>query len=173
MLRDMSVSFAVAATGFLQIGTVQDPDFETEGSVIACLQDFRNMLMETKCQEQVHKMMALASEDIRFNQILSDACLSDRERFCKDTQQVTNCVCGEVNIAPAAFALPCMLLTCCERSCNVLLVLYSVKCASTHNPCHHRAPVSQVRSLACSSCNLRTRVVSNVDIDIPVIMTLD
>ena len=124
----MSVSFLVAAAGFSQTGSVQDPDFETEGSVIACLQDFRNMLMETKCQEQVHKMMALASEDIRFNQILSDACLSDRERFCKDTQQVAYCVCGEVSIVLAAFALPCMLLTCCERSCSVLLVLYSVKC---------------------------------------------
>lgn len=67
---------------------MQDQDYDSDVSVIACLQDFRNSLMDEGCQQQVHKLMSLASEDVRFNQILSEACLSDRERFCKDTQQV-------------------------------------------------------------------------------------
>ena len=87
---------------------VQDPDFETEGSVISCLQDFRDMLMESTCQDQVHKMMALAAEDIRFNQILSDACLPDRERFCKDTQQVTYRRCCSCQLV-----VLCIMLLCC------------------------------------------------------------
>ena len=32
--------------------------------------------------------MARASEDIRFNQMLSEACLTDREVHCNSTQQV-------------------------------------------------------------------------------------
>ena len=87
---------------------VQDPDFETEGSVISCLQDFRDMLMESTCQDQVHKMMALAAEDIRFNQILSDACLSDRERFCKDTQQVTYRLCCSCQLVVLCIMLLCL-----------------------------------------------------------------
>ena len=44
--------------------------------------------MNLQCKDQVHKVMARASEDIRFNQLLADACLNDREQFCGGTQQV-------------------------------------------------------------------------------------
>lgn len=55
---------------------------------MACLQDYRNSLFSSKCKDEVHKVMARASEDIRFNQMLSDACLTDREVHCNSTQQV-------------------------------------------------------------------------------------
>lgn len=55
---------------------------------MSCLQDSRDMLMNMQCREQVHKVMARASEDIRFNQMLADACFNDREQFCSTTQQV-------------------------------------------------------------------------------------
>ena len=61
---------------------------ESEGQIVSCLQDSRDMLMNMQCREQVHKVMARASEDIRFNQILADACFNDREQFCSTTQQV-------------------------------------------------------------------------------------
>ena len=60
-----------------------------EGQIIACLQDSRDMLLNPECADQVHKTMARASEDIRFNQMLADACLNDREQFCSSTQQVS------------------------------------------------------------------------------------
>ncbi|KAL0029670.1 hypothetical protein WJX79_001318 [Trebouxia sp. C0005] len=60
---------------------------ESEGQIVSCLQDSRDMLMNMQCQEQVHKVMARASEDIRFNQMLADACFNDREQFCSTTQQ--------------------------------------------------------------------------------------
>lgn len=55
---------------------------------MACLQDHRNTLIEGKCREEVHKAIARASEDIRFNQMLSEHCLHDRELHCNTTQQV-------------------------------------------------------------------------------------
>lgn len=70
-------------------GVVQELD-ESEGQIVSCLQDSRDMLMEPQCRDQVHKAMARASEDIRFNQMLADACLNDREQFCSGTQQVSS-----------------------------------------------------------------------------------
>ena len=55
---------------------------------MACLQDSRKLLVDSKCKDEVHKVMARASEDIRFNQMLSEACLTDREVHCNTTQQV-------------------------------------------------------------------------------------
>lgn len=55
---------------------------------MACLQDHRYTLIGSKCKEEVHKAIARASEDIRFNQMLSEHCLHDREQHCNTTQQV-------------------------------------------------------------------------------------
>lgn len=59
---------------------------------MACLQDYRDTLVNSKCRDEVHKVMARASEDIRFNQMLSEACLTDREVHCSTTQQVMRCL---------------------------------------------------------------------------------
>ena len=61
---------------------------EMEGQIAACLQDSRDMLMNSQCKDEVHQVMVRASEDIRFNQMLADACLNDRDKFCSNTQQV-------------------------------------------------------------------------------------
>ena len=66
---------------------VQELD-ESEGAIVACLQDHRDLLHSSKCKDEVHKVMTRASEDIRFNQMLSEACLTDREVHCNNTQQV-------------------------------------------------------------------------------------
>lgn len=65
----------------------QDEYEEGDGVVMACLQDHRNTLIESKCKDEVHKAIARASENIRFNQMLSEHCLHDRELHCNTTQQ--------------------------------------------------------------------------------------
>ncbi|KAL0026108.1 hypothetical protein WJX79_000228 [Trebouxia sp. C0005] len=60
---------------------------DSKGQIVSCLQDFRDTLMSMQCREQVHQVMARASEDMRFNQMLADACFNDREQFCSTTQQ--------------------------------------------------------------------------------------
>ena len=67
---------------------MQAMDDNEEGQIISCLQDSQPRLMNLECRDQVHKVMVRGSEDIRFNQLLADACLSDREQFCGTTQQV-------------------------------------------------------------------------------------
>ena len=87
---------------------------ESEGQIVACLQDSRDMLMNMQCREQVHKVMARASEDIRFNQMLADACFNDREQFCSTTQQVS-----------FGFLLQLLHLFTCQAAHLLLLCLQS------------------------------------------------
>ena len=65
---------------------------DDESQIVSCLQDFRDTLWSKQCREEVHKVMARASEDIRFNQMLADDCYNDRAKFCSNTQQVS-CTC--------------------------------------------------------------------------------
>lgn len=90
---------------------VQELD-ESEGQIVSCLQDSRDMLMNMQCRDQVHKMMARASEDIRFNQMLADACFNDREQFCSTTQQVRFTRCYSCACSPAKLQLSWLVVTC-------------------------------------------------------------
>ena len=93
---------------------------ESEGQIVSCLQDSRDMLMNMQCREQVHKVMARASEDIRFNQMLADACFNDREQFCSTTQQVSFTLLLHLFTCQAAH-----LLLLCLQSCifdRILLI---------------------------------------------------
>ena len=79
---------------------------ESEGQIVSCLQDSRDMLMNMQCRDQVHKVMARASEDIRFNQMLADACFNDREQFCSTTQQVNfDAAAAHVHLSSCTFVV--------------------------------------------------------------------
>lgn len=56
--------------------------------VIGCLQDFREELQTPKCKQQVKKLTERASQDIRFDEPLADACYEDRARLCVGVQPV-------------------------------------------------------------------------------------
>lgn len=53
------------------------------------LQDFRNEIKDEACRAQVHKQMQLASQDIRFNAPLADACYIDRTQLCPNVPPVS------------------------------------------------------------------------------------
>ncbi|GBF91963.1 hypothetical protein Rsub_04687 [Raphidocelis subcapitata] len=53
-----------------------------DGSVINCLQDYSAELASDECRAQVKKYKELASQDIRFDAPLADACYSDRQALC-------------------------------------------------------------------------------------------
>eukprot|EP00884_Botryococcus_braunii_P009911 jgi/Botrbrau1/18921/Bobra.177_2s0075.1 len=53
-----------------------------DASVVSCLQDYKEELTLDKCKEEVHKVMKRASEDIRFDPSLLEACYEDRQQLC-------------------------------------------------------------------------------------------
>lgn len=58
-------------------------DMDTyDSTVINCLQDFNSEIKNTECKRLVKKYIALASEDIRFDVPLAEACADDRQKFC-------------------------------------------------------------------------------------------
>lgn len=57
-----------------------------DARVIQCLQDYRDELLDPQCKQQVHKLTQRASEDIRFDEPLADACYEDRAKFCDGVQ---------------------------------------------------------------------------------------
>ena len=57
--------------------------------VIQCLQDYRDELMVPACKAQVKKLTERASQDIRFDEPLADACYEDRARLCQGVQPVS------------------------------------------------------------------------------------
>jgi golgi apparatus protein 1 len=59
-----------------------------DASVVTCLQDFKDELTSDKCREEVHKVMKRASEDIRFDASLAEACYEDRQHLCAGVIQV-------------------------------------------------------------------------------------
>ncbi|GFH23194.1 uncharacterized protein HaLaN_20773, partial [Haematococcus lacustris] len=62
-------------------------DIDTyDSTIINCLQDFRQEIKNTECSQQVKKYVILASQDIRFDVSLAEACYDDRQRFCSTVQ---------------------------------------------------------------------------------------
>ena len=57
----------------------------TEGCV---RQDYRDELATPACKAQVHKLSERASQDIRFDEPLADACYEDRNKLCDGVQPV-------------------------------------------------------------------------------------
>ena len=59
-----------------------------DARVIQCLQDYKDELQQPACKEQVHVLTKQASQDIRFDEPLADACFEDRTRLCDGVQAV-------------------------------------------------------------------------------------
>ncbi|GLI58992.1 hypothetical protein VaNZ11_000814 [Volvox africanus] len=60
-------------------------DMDTyDSSVINCLQDYSAEIKNSQCKAQVKKYLQLASQDIRFDVPLAEACYEDRQKFCAD-----------------------------------------------------------------------------------------
>ncbi|GFR44890.1 hypothetical protein Agub_g6234 [Astrephomene gubernaculifera] len=58
-------------------------DIDTyDSSVINCLQDYSGEIKNGECKAQVKKYLQLASQDIRFDVPLAEACFEDRQKFC-------------------------------------------------------------------------------------------
>ncbi|CAM6095965.1 unnamed protein product [Calypogeia fissa] len=64
-----------------------------EPKIIHCLQDFRDDL-HNECKVEVHKLLALAAEDYRFDKEFSDSCEASKQKLCKDIEndKVLSCL---------------------------------------------------------------------------------
>ena len=51
-----------------------------------CEQDYRDELATPECKSQVHKLSERASQDVRFDEPLADACYEDRNKLCDGVQ---------------------------------------------------------------------------------------
>lgn len=64
-------------------------DMDTyDSTVINCLQDFNSEIQNTECKRLVKKYIVLASQDIRFDVPLAEACAEDRQKFCSSVAPV-------------------------------------------------------------------------------------
>lgn len=63
-----------------------EEDEPKRSSALKCLQQFRDELHSQACRDQVHRKMSRASRDIRFDEILANACQDDRKQYCNDVQ---------------------------------------------------------------------------------------
>jgi len=54
-----------------------------DGRVIECLQDYKEELITPACKDRVHKLTERASQDVRMDRPLADACYEDRQRLCE------------------------------------------------------------------------------------------
>ena len=55
-----------------------------DGRVVECLQDYKDELVTPGCKKRVHKLTVRASQDIRMDEPLWDACFDDRAQLCPD-----------------------------------------------------------------------------------------
>ena len=51
-------------------------------------QDYRDELATPACKAEVHKLSERASQDVRFDEPLADACYEDRNKLCDGVQPV-------------------------------------------------------------------------------------
>ena len=83
-----------------------------DARVVQCLQDYRDELATPECRAQVHVLTKRASQDIRFDEPLADACFEDRTRLCDGVQPVRVC-CACVRVR----AFVCMIVRVCACTC--------------------------------------------------------
>jgi Golgi apparatus protein 1 len=66
-----------------------EEDEAKRSSALKCLQQFRDELHSQECRDQVHRKMTRAARDIRFDDVLANACQEDRKQYCNDVQPVS------------------------------------------------------------------------------------
>uniref|UniRef100_A0A061QLM5 Golgi apparatus protein 1 n=1 Tax=Tetraselmis sp. GSL018 TaxID=582737 RepID=A0A061QLM5_9CHLO len=57
-----------------------------DARVSSCLMDYRDEILKPECKSRVQQLIALQSEDIRFNVPLADACFDDRQSLCTNVK---------------------------------------------------------------------------------------
>jgi hypothetical protein len=89
-----------------------------DSTVINCLQDFNSEIKNTECKRLVKKYIVLASEDIRFDVPLAEACADDRQKFCSAVAPV--CV-GHISNAHGIIpgGIYCDILLALRSLCNL------------------------------------------------------
>ena len=65
-----------------------DDDNKIKQSALNCLQQYKEELKSDKCKAEVHRRMQRQSRDIRFDEVLANACFDDRAKFCDEVQMV-------------------------------------------------------------------------------------
>jgi len=63
-----------------------DTDDKVKKTALNCLQQYKEELKNDKCKAEVHRRMSRAAKDIRFDEVLANACYDDRAKFCNDVQ---------------------------------------------------------------------------------------
>ncbi len=81
-----------------------------------CAQDYRDELATPECKSQVHKLSERASQDIRFDEPLADACYEDRNKLC-DGVQPASVPSSAAPAFPSPIAIPSCITAC--TSCSV------------------------------------------------------
>ncbi|KAG1672451.1 hypothetical protein FOA52_013237 [Chlamydomonas sp. UWO 241] len=61
-----------------------DQNEKTKTTTLNCLQQYEDELKDTACKAEVHRRTARASRDIRFDELLAEACQDDRAKHCSD-----------------------------------------------------------------------------------------
>jgi hypothetical protein len=80
-------------------------DIDTyDSSVINCLQDYSNEIKSQECKNQVRKYVILASQDIRFDVPLAEACYEDRQKLCGNVPAVRGGQCDNALTFDAVYA---------------------------------------------------------------------
>eukprot|EP00878_Enallax_costatus_P007022 GHUV01007359.1.p1 GENE.GHUV01007359.1~~GHUV01007359.1.p1 ORF type:complete len:595 (+),score=136.49 GHUV01007359.1:1595-3379(+) len=59
---------------------------EKKKTGLTCLQQFKEDIKNQECRDKVHRKMKLAARDIRFDDVLANACQEDRKKYCNDVQ---------------------------------------------------------------------------------------
>eukprot|EP00195_Chlamydomonas_chlamydogama_P004977 CAMPEP_0202901334 /NCGR_PEP_ID=MMETSP1392-20130828/14194_1 /ASSEMBLY_ACC=CAM_ASM_000868 /TAXON_ID=225041 /ORGANISM="Chlamydomonas chlamydogama, Strain SAG 11-48b" /LENGTH=885 /DNA_ID=CAMNT_0049587883 /DNA_START=46 /DNA_END=2703 /DNA_ORIENTATION=- len=63
-----------------------DDEEKKKRAGLNCLQQYKEELKSEKCKAEVHRRMKRAAKDIRFDEVLANACYEDRAKFCNDVQ---------------------------------------------------------------------------------------
>lgn len=86
-----------------------DDDDKVKQSALNCLQQYKEELKSDKCKAEVHRRMERQSRDIRFDEVLANACMDDRAKFCNDVQMVRA---GVANPRGSPMGSVCPLRSC-------------------------------------------------------------
>eukprot|EP00879_Flechtneria_rotunda_P000602 GHRR01000712.1.p1 GENE.GHRR01000712.1~~GHRR01000712.1.p1 ORF type:complete len:883 (+),score=207.41 GHRR01000712.1:2504-5152(+) len=63
-----------------------EDDKEKRKTALNCLQQFKEELNSQECRDKIHRKTQRAARDIRFDDVLANACQEDRKNFCNDVQ---------------------------------------------------------------------------------------
>ena len=73
-----------------------DNDDKVKKTALNCLQQYNEELKSEKCKAEVHRRISRQARDIRFDEVLANACYEDRSKFCNDVQPVSGWLTGRL-----------------------------------------------------------------------------